>query len=212
MRKLLGILCLLLVMMAMVSCGSQPAEQEQQTADVTEPAETEKDDVFNIPQLSDEEIYSLYDQTQPYVEANFYLGTPMNDLDPDWSTVDSNYANPSLKYHSLDEFRTHMLTDYALSERFVDFLLENQTDAGMLSEHDGGLYVVAANRGSDITVGNEIRRVVMRVGDALVTLRITYETVDDTTGEHKVTGSFDSDNVLLYENGRWVWDEIVEYR
>ena len=201
MRKLLGLLCLLLVMVAMVSCGSQPAEQEQQTADVTEPAETEKEDVLNIPQLSDEEIYSLYDQTQPYVEANFYLGTPMNDLDPDWSIVDSNYANPSLKYHSLDEFRTHM-----------DFLLENQTDAGMLSEHDGGLYVVAANRGSDITVGNEIRRVVMRVGDALVTLRITYETVYDTTGEHKVTGSFDADNVLLYENGRWVWDEIVEYR
>ena len=103
-----------------------------------------------------------------------------------------------------------MIDDYYLSKNFASRLLERSS--GMLFEHDGGLYVIAANRGSDITVGNEISRSVIRESDSKIILRVTYETIDDTSGETKVLGSFDVDNVLIYEDGRWVWDDIAEYR
>ena len=204
-------------MFLLASCGNQEQAPSGDTAPSPDPApqpaptvEPVKDPEPDIPEISDDEVNKLYDLCQPFVEQNFYFGPPERDLDPDWSKTDSNYANPSQKYHSLDEFRTHVIKDYPLSEGFVDKLLNSVSM--FLFEHDGGLYVVSAGRGSNIMVGNEIERTVIREGDSKIILRITHEEVDDTTGEWKVTGSFDVDNVLIYEKGSWVWDDIPEYR
>ncbi|MBR3355226.1 MAG: hypothetical protein IKG47_07740 [Oscillospiraceae bacterium] len=216
MKRLLLVFVSLLVIFLLASCGTtesapsessapQPAPSPQPTPAV----EPVKDPEPAIPEISDAEVSSSYDLCKPFVEQNFYLGSPEWDLDPDWSITDSNYANPSQKYHSLDEFRTHIIKDYPLSERFVDSLLDKVSM--MLFEHDGGLYVVSGGRGSDIGVGNEISRTVIREGDTKIILRVTHEKIDDTTGEWKVIGSFDVDNVMIYENGNWVWDDIVEY-
>ena len=216
MKRLLLVFVSLLVIFLLASCGtteSAPSESSApQPAPSPQPApavEPVKDPEPAIPEISDAEVSSSYDLCKPFVEQNFYLGSPEWDLDPDWSITDSNYANPSQKYHSLDEFRTHIIKDYPLSERFVDSLLDKVSM--MLFEHDGGLYVVSGGRGSDIGVGNEISRTVIREGDTKIILRVTHEKIDDTTGEWKVIGSFDVDNVMIYENGNWVWDDIVEY-
>ena len=169
--------------------------------DVLEPA---------VPSISDEDVFKLYELSQPYVEKNFYLGTPMDDLAPDWNVTDSHYGNPSTTYHSLDVFEAYIKQEYFLSNNFADRLLDSSSS--ILYEHDENVYVVAANRGSNIEVGNEIKRVIIPEGDARIILRVTHETVDDTSGEWKVTGSFDVDNVLIYEDGRWVWDDIAEFR
>ena len=210
----------MVVVLELVSCGSSestPASQPapaQITAPHPAPDSTSpggnKESVPEIPSISDDEVYKLYDLCQPYVERNFYTGTPMDDLDADWSVMDENYGNPSRKYHTLAEFKAHILTDYPLSECFLDGLFAKVSD--MLYEHDGNLYVVAANRGTDIFVGNEIERKVIRDSDDRIILRVTHESVDDTTGNNTVTGSFDADNILIFENGRWVWDDIEEYR
>ncbi|MBR0451503.1 MAG: hypothetical protein IJI78_05880 [Oscillospiraceae bacterium] len=217
MKRLLLDLFALLFIVLLVSCGTpeqSPAADispeptpSPQAAPAVEPV---KDPEPDIPEISDDEVSKSYDLCQPFVEQNFYLGSPEWDLDPDWSQTDSNYANPSQKYHSLDEFRTHVIKDYPLSEKFVDSLLDRVSM--MLFEHDSGLYVVSAGRGSDIEVGNEIKRSVIREGDTKIILRVTHERVDDTTGEWKVVGSFDVDNIMIYEYGNWVWDDIVEYR
>ena len=216
MKRLLLVFVSLLVIFLLASCGtteSAPSESSApQPAPSPQPApavEPVKDPEPAIPEISDAEVSSSYDLCKPFVEQNFYLGSPEWDLNPDWSITDSNYANPSQKYHSLDEFRTHIIKDYPLSERFVDSLLDKVSM--MLFEHDGGLYVVSGGRGSDIGVGNEISRTVIREGDTKIILRVTHEKIDDTTGEWKVIGSFDVDNVMIYENGNWVWDDIVEY-
>ncbi len=210
----------MVVVLELVSCGSSEATPASQPApaqitapqpapDSTSPGGN-KESVPEIPSISDDEVYKLYDLCQPYVERNFYTGTPMDDLDADWSVMDENYGNPSRKYHTLAEFKAHILTDYPLSECFLDGLFAKVSD--MLYEHDGNLYVVAANRGTDIFVGNEIERKVIRDSDDRIILRVTHESVDDTTGNNTVTGSFDADNILIFENGRWVWDDIEEYR
>ncbi|MDO5137795.1 MAG: hypothetical protein Q4D71_04965 [Oscillospiraceae bacterium] len=216
-RLLLVILSLLMVVFLFASCGTpeqSPSENiSPEPAPSPQPApavDPVKDPEPDIPEISDDEVSKSYNLCQPFVEQNFYLGSPERDLDPDWSVTDSNYANPSQKYHTLDEFRTHVIKDYPLSEKFVDSLLDRVSM--MLFEHDGGLYVVSAGRGSDIEVGNEINRSVIREGDTKIILRITHEKVDDTTGDWKVVGSFDVDNVMIYEYGNWVWDDIVEYR
>ncbi len=226
MKRIIFFLSLMTVALVLVSCGtpeaaptSEPAPS-QNTAPAQNPApqsapsvsspETEKDPAPSIPEISDDEVYKLYDLCQPYVERNFFTGTPMDDLDADWSVMDENYGNPSRKYHTLAEFKAHVLADYPLSERFLDGLFARISD--MLYEHDGNLYVVAANRGTDIFVGNEIERKVIRDSDDRIILRVTHESVDDTTGNNTVTGSFDADNILIFENGRWVWDDIEEYR
>ena len=214
-RSLLALILLLALLLG--SCGnpdSSPVEDNSSKADpAPQPApvvEPVKDPEPSVPALSDVDVSDLYDLSQPYVESNFYFGTPEPDLDPDWSTVDSNYACPSRKFSSIAEFKSHMIADYCLSENFADRLLDRMS--GALYEHDGGLYVVSANRGGDITVGNEIRRDVIRESDSKIILRITHEIIDDTSGEVKVLGSFAADNVLIYEDDRWVWDDIVEYR
>lgn len=216
-RLLLKVFSLLLILFTLASCGTpeqspsessapQPAPSPQ-PAPVVEPV---KDPEPDIPKISDDEVSMSYNLCQPFVEQNFYLGSPEWDLDPDWSQTDSNYANPSQKYHSLDEFRTHVIKDYPLSNKFADNLLAKVSM--MLFEHDGGLYVVSAGRGADIGVGNEIKRSVIREGDTKIILRVTHEKVDDTTGDWKVVGSFDVDNVMICEYGKWVWDDIPEYR
>ena len=216
MKRSLFVLILLLALL-LASCGSpddSPAQDNgskqdtsPQPAPVVEPV---KDPEPSIPFISDVDINQLFFVSQPFVEQNFYMGSPEPALEPDWNVTDSNYANPSTKYHSIAEFKAVMKDDYYLSESFATRLLDRSS--GMLFEHDGGLYVIAANRGSDITVGNEISRAVIRESDSKIILRVTYETIDDTTGEIKVLGSFDADNVLIYEDGRWVWDDIAEYR
>jgi len=184
MKRLLLVFVSLLVIFLLASCGTtesapsessapQPAPSPQPTPAV----EPVKDPEPAIPEISDAEVSSSYDLCKPFVEQNFYLGSPEWDLDPDWSITDSNYANPSQKYHSLDEFRTHIIKDYPLSERFVDSLLDKVSM--MLFEHDGGLYVVSGGRGSDIGVGNEISRTVIREGDTKIILRVTHEKIDD---------------------------------
>lgn len=216
MRKLFLMLFSLLVIFLLASCGTPEQSPSESIAPQTDPApqptpvvEPVKGPEPDIPEISDEEISNSYDLCKPFVEQNFYLGSPEWDLDPDWSVTDSNYANPSQKYHSLDEFRTHVIKDYPLSEKFVDRLLEKVSM--MLFEHDGGLYVMSGGRGADIGVGNEINRTVIRESDTKIILRVTHEKLDDTTGDWKVIGSFDVDNVMIYENGKWVWDDIVEY-
>ena len=208
---------LLLVMFVLASCGTPEQSPAEDTAPQPAPSprptpvvEPVHDPEPSVPDISDEEVSLSYDLYLPYIEQNFYFGSPEWDLDPDWSKPDSNYAVPSQKYHSLDEFRTHLIKDFPLSEAFVERLLDKVSM--MLSEHDGGLYVISGGRGSDIEVGDEIQRTVIRESDTKVILRVTHEKIDDTTGDWKVIGSFDVDNILIYENGRWVWDDLVEYR
>lgn len=226
MKRILFLLSLMSVVLVLVSCGSptaSPAPESapsQNTAPAQNPApqsapsvsspETEKDPAPSIPEISDDEVYKLYDLCQPYVESNFYTGTPMEGLDADWSVADEKYGNPSRNYHTLAEFKAYITSEYPLSERFIDSLFARSAD--MLYESNGNLYVVAANRGTDIYVGSEIERKVIRDGDDRIILRVTHESVDDTSGNYVVTGSFDADNILIFENGRWVWDDIQEYR
>ena len=207
----------MLIMFIFVSCGSpeqSPAvDPTPQPAPAPQPVvKPVKDPVPDVPYISDLDVNSLLSLSQPFVEQNFYWGTPERDLDPDFSITDSNYASPSRKYHSIAEFKAHMKSDYCLSEGFTNRLLDRM--AGVITEHDGNLYVVSAGRGGRIDIGNEISRTFIREGDKKIILRVTYELLDDPDDyyEQKVIGSFDVDNILIYEDGRWVWDDIPEFR
>ena len=218
---LLKTIAFLFVAMLLCSCGAKETQPSGDSSSqsgtpspepVVEPVADPVDDPVEEEkpaEISDDQISLLYGIAQPFVERNFYFSSPYTDAEVDWSVMDDKYGNPSTVYHSLSEYREHMIRDYSLSERFADSLLAKYPDA--VYEKDGSLYVICMDRGGDITVGNEVSRTVIREGDRII-LRVTHQHIDDTSGQVQVLGTFDVDNILIYENGNWVWDDIVEYR
>ena len=149
-------------------------------------------------------IYESFQRSFSYVHYNFYYSTPHQDLDPDYEHCDENYACKARNYDSLEQFRRHMIEDYDLTENFADSLLSRYTN--YLYDKEDGLYVVDADRGSRISVGNRIAEKLIRESDDRIIHRATYESIDLQTG--KVNGSFDVDSILVLINGEWLWDDI----
>jgi len=155
--------------------------------------------------FEDVDIDAVYESKSfHFVHENFYQSTPHWNLDPDYEHCDENYACKARNYDSLEQFRRHMIEDYDLTENFADSLLSRYTN--YLYDKEDGLYVVDADRGSRINVGNRIAEELIRESDDKIIHRATYESIDLQTG--KVNGSFDVDSILVLIDGEWLWDDI----
>ena len=168
----------------------------------------EKIDIDQIPveeEIDVDQVYASFDRAFRYVHQNFYFSTPHWDLDPDYGHCDENYACLAKNYETLEEFKSHIMNDYDLTERFSDELI-NINLGQALYEKEDGLYVIDADRGSRIDVGNEIARELVKVSDDQMILRVTYEKISIET--EKVEGSFDVDNILVLVDGLYLWDNI----
>ena len=152
-----------------------------------------------------DEVYESFNSTFGYVHQNFYYSTPHWDLDPDYEQCDENYGCKARNYSSLEEFKDHMVNDYDLSEDFAQRLIDKYYPHYLYDKEDG-LYVVDADRGSNISVGERISQELIRESDDKIILKSTYESIDVNTG--KVDGSFDVDSILVLINGEWLWDDI----
>lgn len=194
MNRLL-ILCLTLLVLC--GCGAVSSSDSSSAAP-------------EVPALSDDEIVKMYEKALPYLNQNFYAASPYRDLEPDHSqAMDENFAFPAGKYKTMAEFRSHLISDYSLSESFADRLLG--TVSFLLYEKEGQLYIVEADGQLDQTVGNEIGREIIRQSDTKVILRVTRERVDETGDQPVVTGSLDTDYVFVYQDGKWVIDDFPAY-
>ena len=158
--------------------------------------------------LSDDTINEMFDKSFDYVCMNFYYGTPHWDSDLDYSVIDKDAGNPSKIYHSIQEYKDHMMEDYDLSEKFVDKLLKRYPQS--IYEKEGNLYIVTCDYSPRIDVGKEMNRRIIRKGDDKIILRIRYESLDPDSGI--VTGSFASDNILIRLDQKWVWDDLPDYK
>ena len=122
-------------------------------------------------------IYESFQRSFSFVHYNFYYSTPHQDLDPDYEHCDENYACKARNYDSLEQFRRHMIEDYDLTENFADSLLGRH--AKDIYDKEDGLYVVDADRGSRINVGNRIAEELIRESDDRIVHRATYESIDE---------------------------------
>ncbi len=151
-------------------------------------------------------IYESFDKSFAFIHENFYQSTPHWYLDPDYEQCDENYACRSKNYGSLEQFRNHMIENYDLTENFTDRLIGKY--ANLLYDKEDGLYVVDADRGSRVNVGDRIAAELIRESDDKIIHKATYESIDLQTG--KVNGSFDVNSILVLVDGRWLWDEIPD--
>ena len=140
------------------------------------------------------------------------MGTPDQELGCDYERMDKEtFAAPALKCHSIAEFKEYMKDNYDLSDAFIDKLIDLVSSS--IYEKDDELWILSAGRGSDIFVGNETGHEVIRKEDKIV-LRVSHEQldIDSNSGKESVKGTFDTDNILVYEDGRWVFDDIPSFR
>ena len=200
------------VLILLLCCGCQ---SEKKTSDETvkeDPvqSETEKE-AISRSEISDEEVYELYLKDQRFVETNFYVGTPEWELDCDYERMDKEtFAAPALKCHSIAEFKAYMKDNYDLSDAFINRLIDLVFSS--IYEKDDELWIMSAGRGTDIFVGNETGHEVIRKEDKIV-LRVSHEQLEiNADGTENVKGTFDTDNILVYEDGRWVFDDIPSFR
>ena len=200
---------MLVVVVLLMLCGCQNKE-EIQNEEIKEdvPQTAEEAEVSAVKEISDEEIYEMYLKNQSFVEKNFYMGTPEWELGADWNRLDTeNGATPATVCHSVREFKEYMKNNYELSEAFIDKLIDSVSS--FMYEKEGELWIVSAGRGGDITVGLETGHEVLRQGDKIV-LRISHEQLEVET--ETVKGTFDTDNTLIYEDGKWVFEDIPAFR
>ena len=203
---------ILAIMILFLICGCQNKKEDSAETKTDLPeTETAKEDTA-IDEISDEDIYELYTKNQRFVETNFYLGTPEWELGTDYDRMDKEtYAAPALKCHSIAEFKDYMKGNYDLSKTFIDKLVDSHSSS--IYEKDDELWIVSAGRGGDITVGSETGHEIIRQDDKII-LRISHEELEfnTDTGTETVKGAFETDNVLIYEDGRWVFEDIPSFR
>lgn len=94
------------------------------------------------------------------------------------------------------------LTDY-LDEFFADDITERLMDmsSDRYVEHEGKLYVLPADRGTDIFNGAESYEVI-RVSEKQIKLEVTVEIYEDPA-QRNVTGYKQYDFFLEFSDGRW---------
>ena len=150
------------------------------------------------------DLYESLINSRSFISENFYFSTPHWDLEPDYDHCDENHACRSTKYTSMEDYKRHIMNDYDLTEDFADTLINRYPDC--FYELEDGLYVVDADSGSNISVGNLREIKCIRKAEDKILLRITYERIDVHTG--KISGTFNVDNVAVLVDDRWLWDDI----
>lgn len=108
----------------------------------------------------------------------------------------------------MEEFKQHIMKDFNLTESFANNLINKYQDC--FYELEDGLYVVDADSGSNISVGNLREIKCIRKAEDRIILRITYERIDIQTG--KISGTFNVDNVAVLVEDQWPWDDIPRIR
>lgn len=207
MKKLMSaILALFLI------CGCQNKKEDAGEIKEDLPETVTEKEETGIKEISEEDIYELNTKNQRFVETNFYLGTPEWELGTDFDRMDKEtYATPALKCHSMAEFKDYMKDNYDLSKAFIDKLIDSHSSS--IYEKDDELWIVSAGRGGDITVGSETGHEIIRQ-DGKIILRISHEELElnTDTGTETIKGTFETDNILIYEDGRWVFEDIPSFR
>ncbi len=156
----------------------------------------------------EQDLYESIISSRSYISENFYFSTPHWDLEPDYDYCDENHVCRSTKYKSMEEYKQHIMKDFNLTESFANTLINKYPDG--FYELEDGLYVVDADSGSNISVGNPREIKCIRKAEDRIVFRITYERIDIQTG--KISGTFNVDNVAVMVDGQWLWDDIPRIR
>lgn len=147
--------------------------------------------------LTDDEVLELYSKAR---EAYEWFGLTTIPFDSD-----KYILSDGMMYYEVvqpDINSKQALSDYLktlFADNIVDGLIEASSDQYV--EHDGKLYVLPADRGSDIFKGEETYEVV-RVSDTEIKLTVTVEIYDDPM-QQNVTGYEHHDFFLEFSDNRW---------
>lgn len=157
--------------------------------------------VSSVPAVTDDQIEEAYGKA---VEAYgwFDLTTmPVED-------------GPGMEYDGrlYQKVRHDTIKTYAQLETYLHTLFSDDIVAGLLNrgdgleryrDIDGELYAIPADRGTDITKGDETRRIV-RESDSKAIVEVTVQLLDPETG--KAAGQEVHDFSYRYRDGKWIFE------
>jgi hypothetical protein len=207
MKKWILITVILCAAFFLFGCEETATESDDNTQDTTNTTNTTtetsntENDIATAP--NDDEMATIFEEAYTvYQWFDLEALTVKTDSEGNviFYTVDDNpYCEKvdDAAISSMNELKA------AVRQYFSTDLAESMINSGRYFESDGILYAIAADRGSDITRGDVLSKVVTDRSDTSVTYTITVETVDPETGEP--TGSENIDYLYEYIDGEWLF-------
>ena len=155
----------------------------------------------SVPAVTDDEVMGAYEKA---VESYGWFDlTTMPLEDGTGREYDGNFYQ---------KVRHDTIKTYAELRAYLQTLFSDDIVAGLLNggggleryrDIDGELYAIPADRGTDLTKGDETRRI-LRDGGSGVIVEVAVQLLDPETGD--VTGQEIHDFSYVYRDGKWIFE------
>lgn len=189
------------ILSLILGCSSVNTENDSELASFSQLTVISDSDVEAIYEKAWEAFSWFTLTTIPYLETEEVTDFGITFERPVWTEVRENWSGTRVVHETintmealrayLDTFFTNNVTEYLLSfERFI--------------EHDGNLYTIVADRGTNMFAGDELHEII-RVSANEIVYRVSVDMYDSFPDEpeSKIVDVEVSDFHLVYENESW---------